>query len=128
MIWLNIKGFENEYQMSEAGAVRRRSLGEASHIVKSSLAANGKLQINLHKNGVRKNFMLHHLYAETFQIPVKTAMQILYEGYTGNSESKNRVRQCLLEKIQECEAADPSANSLNDDILYYKSFLKQLSE
>lgn len=128
MIWLNIKGFEGEYQISENGTVRRRRIGEDYHIVKSTPAANGKLQINLWKNGIRKNCMLHHLYADTFQISVKTAMQILYEAYTGSSESKTRVRGWLLKKIQECEAANSPDNNFNDDILYYKYFLAQLSE
>lgn len=72
--------------------------------------------------------MLHNLYAETFQVSVKTAMQIVYEQYEGNVTAKDRVRSWLLEKIQSCEAESTELDSMHDEILYLKSFLRQISE
>ena len=46
MVWLRISGYENEYQISEKGDVRKSLSGEEPRIVKSTRAANGKLQSN----------------------------------------------------------------------------------
>lgn len=128
MVWLKIKGYENEYQISNRGEIRRIDLHSNPRPVKSCLAVNKKRYVTLWKNGIRRNFMLHNLYAETFQVSVKTAMQIVYEQYEGNVTAKDRVRSWLLEKIQSCEAESTELDSMHDEILYLKSFLRQISE
>lgn len=123
-MWLNIKGYEGEYQISKKGIIRRLSEGGDAYIVKHHTALNGKWYVTLWKNGNRKNYMLHNLYADTFGIPVKNAIRILYEGYKGDAIAKENVRNWLLSKIYDCE--QQNLDYSNDEILYLKSFLKQL--
>lgn len=128
MIWLNVKGYAGEYQLSEKGDLRRRTQERGSYYVKSCVSSNGKLYVTLWKNGKRKTYMLHNLYAETFHLPVKAAKQILYEGYVGNATAKNNVRTWLLEKIQECEKTESFNGDMHDEILYLRSFLNQVND
>lgn len=128
MVWKKIKGYENEYEISKKGDVRRLDDEYDGHIVQSTIASNGKLQVQLWKNGLRKNFMLHNLYAEAFEISVKKAMRILYEGFEGDTAAKDRVKRWLLEKIHECEQSNDSDAPPGDEILYLKSFLRELNE
>lgn len=96
--------------------------------MKSHKASNGKLYVTLWKNNVRKVYMLHNLYADTFKVSVKDAMRIIYEGYSGSGTAKDNVRFWLLEKIQECEQRKECNEDLQDEILYLKMFLEQISE
>lgn len=127
MIWLNIKDYEEEYQISERGEVRRLSKKGIS-MVKSCKASNGKIYVTLWKDGRRKSFMLHNLYADTFGVSLKCAMRILYEGYDGDLEAKENVRRWVIGRISECEQDTQHGKNLNEEIRYLKSFLRQLSD
>lgn len=128
MIWLNIDGYNGEYQLSEKGDLLRDDEVKGRRIVKSCTAANGRKYVTLWKNGERKNVMLHNLYYETFHVPVRTAMQILYEGYIGQEAAKKQVRTWLLEKIQECQEEEKAGVSRHDEILYLKTFLEEINK
>ena len=82
-IWLSIEGYDGEYQLSQRGELRRM-VKHGYKIIKSCTASNGKLYVTLWKHGVRRGYMLHNLYAETFGVSVETAERILYEGYKGH--------------------------------------------
>lgn len=120
MLWINVKGYGGQYRLSEKG-----DLMHGKRVVKSCNASNGKRYVTLWKNGVRKNYMLHNLYADTFELPVEDAMRILYEGYSNNPGAKNNVREWILLKIGECER---ESDKFNDEILYLRNFLRQLNE
>ena len=127
MIWLKIAGYNGDYELSEKGDLRRiTKRGES--LVTRCKASDGKLYVTLWKNSARKVYMLHRLYADTFKVSIKDAKRILYEGYSGKSEAKENVRTWLLDKIQECEQRKEYNEDLNDEVLYLKMFLKQLSE
>ena len=128
MVWLKVKGYNGQYLLSEKGDLKRREGRDGTHIVKSCIASNGKRYVTLWSDGKRKNVMLHNLYAETFCVPIKTAMRILYEDFDGDATARIRVRTWLLDKIQECELMESNGASLHDDILYLKSFLEQINE
>lgn len=127
MIWLNIRNYEGEYQISDKGYVRRIS-GRGCHIVKSCKSANGRHYITLWKNGKRRSFALHKLYADAFGVSEKCSIKILYEGYKGDLEAKDRVRKWLINKISDCEENIQDDKNINDEIRYLKSFLRQLNE
>lgn len=75
-IWRDIDGYENLYQVSNLGNVR--SLDRYSQcknnfkqfnkgcVLKQKNNKNGYKQINLHKDGKRKTYLVHRLVAQTF--------------------------------------------------------------
>ena len=131
MIWLNIAGYDGEYQISDKGTVQHITTfkkGRALNEVKRCVASNGKYYITLWKNGNRKTYMLHKVYAEAFGIPVDEAIRILYEGFDGSLSAKDNIRVWLQEKIQDCELQMRKGKNFNDEILYLKAFLKQLND
>lgn len=71
-MWRDIKDYEGLYEINE-NAVVRRVEGKGidgrkvtTHVVVSSKTRKGTRYIALWKNGNRKTFMLHKLYAEAF--------------------------------------------------------------
>lgn len=71
-IWINIKRYENIYQVSNLGRVRRLNKWFGNryiddiHILKQSINKYGYCKVTLQKNGKKKMFSVHRLVAETF--------------------------------------------------------------
>lgn len=67
-IWKAIKGFDNQYWISDEGQVI--SLGNdktrKTKILKARKNRLGYLQVNLHKDGKQKTYLVHRLVAEAF--------------------------------------------------------------
>jgi hypothetical protein len=63
--WIDIKGYEGIYQVSNTGKVKSL-IGNKIKIRKPKLDNKGYYQINLHKNNKSKTFRLHRLVAESF--------------------------------------------------------------
>ena len=60
--WKDIKGYEGSYQVSNEGRIRNIKRDK----ILSNLNVNGYMAINLHKNGVMKQYKIHRLVAEAF--------------------------------------------------------------
>ena len=68
-IWKDIQGYEGLYQVSNLGEVRSlnyKGFTGNIHNLKLILRKDGYLQVNLSKNGKKKNYRVHRLVAETF--------------------------------------------------------------
>ena len=75
-IWLPIEGYENLYEVSNLGRVRRLEsvvTGKngvtrkvSGKILKPRTQQNGYLTVELYKNGIRRHFLLHRLVATAF--------------------------------------------------------------
>lgn len=66
-LWVNIKGYEGLYQISNYGQVKsvpRR--GTDGRIIKPSFSGSGYLQTHLCSNGVCKSYLVHRLVALHF--------------------------------------------------------------
>lgn len=124
-MWKTIKGYE-EYQISDKAVIQRCPEDKASRIINPNKASNGALYVTLWKNGKRKNYMLHKLYASAFGISQEEAEKIVYGGYTNSNEAKNNVRNWLSKKLAECEMAGKDNAVKHDEILYLKSFLEMM--
>ena len=88
-MWRDIKDYEGLYEINE-NAVVRRVEGKGidgrkvtTHVVVSSKTRKGTRYIALWKNGNRKTFMLHKLYAEAFYMSENEACRRLYKGFIG---------------------------------------------
>lgn len=62
-IWKDIEGFEELYQVSNLGRVKRVTTGR---ILKSRKDIDGYLYVNLCKNGKHKTHRIHRLVAQAF--------------------------------------------------------------
>ena len=65
-IWVDIKGYEGLYQVSNQGRVKRLYKNGKIRILKPSLDNNGYLYVTLSKNNKPKIFKLHRLIAINF--------------------------------------------------------------
>ena len=106
-MWKDIPGYENEYQMSDSAAIKRKDGHGADgrllteKTLKASRASNGKSYICLWKNGKRKSYMLHKIYAKTFGISEKEAVRRVYEDSPDAGSRQNMCRGCWR-KILRC--------------------------
>lgn len=62
-IWKNIKGYEDIYQVSNLGRVKRV---ETDRVLQPYRNKGGYLLVYLYKNGKRKNHRIHRLVAQAF--------------------------------------------------------------
>lgn len=131
-MWREIKGYEGLYEINEDASVRRVA-GEgtdgrriSSHMVLSSRTSKGSRYIALWKNGERRTYMLHGLYAEAFHITKKEACRRLYQGFRGDGKAVRNVRQILLKNLDELERSQAAGEDNHDEILYMKQFLEEL--
>ena len=69
-IWVDIKGYEGLYQVSNFGRVRSLGNGKSNNsrrmVLKPYKTKKGYLHIDLFKDGVRKSFSVHRLVAAAF--------------------------------------------------------------
>ena len=126
-MWRDIKGYEGLYEINENAVVRRvdgtgiDGRKVSTHVVVSSRTKKGTRYIALWKEGGRRTYMLHKLYATAFQMSENEAIRRLYRGFNGNGEAIHNVCGTLLEslKIYEKEQAE----GLNR---YIRQFLEEL--
>ena len=94
-IWKDIKGYENIYQISNKGNVK--SLGnnktKKEKILKPSVDKGGYMFICLHKNGVKKKYLVHRLVAEAFYGRIPQGMQV---NHINEIKSDNRLENLNL--------------------------------
>lgn len=70
--WKDIPNYENLYQISNNGVVRRlQSYDSRGHLRnprtrKTRITKKGYPQVGLYKNGIETKFLIHKLVAETF--------------------------------------------------------------
>jgi hypothetical protein len=66
-LWKNIKNYENIYQVSSYGKIRRITKKyKRAETMKLSLNTSKYLRVSLWKNGKRKFYLVHRLVAEAF--------------------------------------------------------------
>ena len=105
-MWRDIKDYEGLYEINE-NAVVRRVEGKGiygrkvtTHVVVSSKTRKGTRYIALWKNGNRKTFMLHKLYAEAFYMSENEACRRLYKGFIGNRHDEILYIQQFLDELK----------------------------
>lgn len=64
-IWKDIKGYENEYLVSNLGRIKSIKNGK-NLIMKLDTEKKGYLSVKLYKNGKRKSYKVHRLVAIAF--------------------------------------------------------------
>ena len=131
-MWRDIKGYEGLYEINENAVVRRvdgtgiDGRKVSTHVVVSSRTKKGTRYIALWKEGGRRTYMLHKLYATAFQMSENEAIRILYSGFNGNGEAIHNVCGTLLESLKIYEKEQAEGLNRNDEILYIRQFLEEL--
>lgn len=131
-MWRDIKGYEGLYEINENAVVRRvdgtgiDGRKVSTHVVVSSRTKKGTRYIALWKEGGRRTYMLHKLYARAFQMSENEAIRRLYRGFTGNGEAIHNVCGTLLENLKLYEKEQAEGMNRNDEILYIRQFLEEL--
>mgnify|MGYP003104396177 CR=1 FL=1 len=126
-MWRDIKGYEGLYEINENAVVRRVDGRKVStHVVVSSRTKKGTRYIALWKEGGRRTYMLHKLYATAFQMSENEAIRRLYRGFNGNGEAIHNVCGTLLESLKIYEKEQAEGLNRNDEILYIRQFLEEL--
>lgn len=99
-IWVDIKGYENHYQISNEGRVRsldrkvRYSNGKlANHdgrILENELTDNGYLRVTLSKNNSQRRFLVHRLVGKHFIANLENKPEINHiNGITTDNKINN---------------------------------------
>ena len=131
-MWRDIKGYEGLYEINENAVVRRvdgtgiDGRKVSTHVVVSSRTKKGTRYIALWKEGGRRTYMLHKLYATAVQMSENEAIRRLYRGFTGNGEAIHNVCGTLLESLKLYEKEQAEGMNRNDEILYIRQFLEEL--
>ena len=133
-MWRDIKDYEGLYEINE-NAVVRRVEGKGidgrkvtTHVVVSSKTRKGTRYIALWKNGNRKTFMLHKLYAEAFYMSENEACRRLYKGFIGYGQAVQNVKDILLKNLSDLEKEQAIGENRHDEILYIQQFLDEFLE
>lgn len=90
-IWKDIKGYKGLYQVSNKGNVKSlnyRRTGKEK-ILKPMVIRDGYLQMELYKNGKRKNLLIHRLVLMTFA-PIDNMDKL-----DANHKDENKQNNCL---------------------------------
>lgn len=96
------------------------------HVVLSSRTKNGTRYITLWKDGIRKNYMLHKVYATAFQMSKNETIRRLYRSFNGNGAAIDNVSGMLRENLKLYEKEQMEGLDRNDEILYIRQFLEEL--
>ena len=131
-MWKDIPGYENEYQMSDSAAIKRKDGHGADgrflteKTLKASRASNGKSYICLWKNGKRKSYMLHKIYAKTFGISEKKQSGESTRDSPDAGEPAEYVQGMLEKDLKVLEEELNNGIDRKEEMLYIKKFLKSL--
>ena len=131
-MWRDIKGYEGLYEINENAVVRRvdgtgiDGRKVSTHVVVSSRTKKGTRYIALWKEGNRRTYMLHKLYATAFHMSENEAIRRLYRGFIGNGEAIHNVCGTLLQSLKLYEKEQEEGMNRNDEILYIRQFLEEL--
>lgn len=133
-MWRDIKEYEGLYEINE-NAVVRRVEGKGidgrkvtTHVVVSSKTRKGTRYIALWKDGNRKTFMLHKIYAEAFYMSENEACRRLYKGFIGYGQAVQNVKDILLRNLSDLEKEQSAGENRHDEILYIQQFLDELKD
>lgn len=131
-VWKAIEGYEEMYEISDRAEIRRIA-GEgldgrkvSQHRISSSKAQNGMRYVSLWKDGKRKSFMQHKLYASAFHLTENEAARRIYYGFRGDKEAIDNVRDHLKVLALEFQREEKSGKDRHDEILYIEAFLEEL--
>lgn len=97
-IWNNIEGYEGLYQVSNLGRVKSlpdRYYRKEGKILTNKVTAKGYCHLQLSKNGVSKNYLVHRLTAEAFIPNPNNLPQV-------NHKDEDKTNNCV-ENLEWCD-------------------------
>ena len=131
-MWRDIKGYEGLYEINENAVVRRvdgtgiDGRKVSTHVVVSSRTKKGTRYIALWKEGGRRTYMLHKLYATAFQMSKMRRYGDCTVALTEMGRQSTMYAGTLLESLKIYEKEQAEGLNRNDEILYIRQFLEEL--
>lgn len=133
--WRDIPGYGDSYEMSTSGNVRRKdgygSDGRrvTAHYVVPTYDCNRHFKmVALWKDGNRKGFLLHKLYALTFGVSEKDAMRRVYHGFHGDPDAYANTYSILHRCMVSLKKEEKEGKDRHDEILFLDQFMDELIE
>ena len=96
-IWKDIKGFEGLYRVSNLGRVKS-FYGLKERILKPLIHSCGYYQVQLYKNLIGKNYLVHRLVWEAFNGQIPEGLQV---NHINEIKSDNRLENLNLMTCKE---------------------------
>ena len=103
-IWRNAVGYEDSYQVSSLGKIKRtvggRGVCVAGRILKPQTKPDGHLHVRLHKNGIGTTRLIHQLVLEAFVGPCPLGVEVRHlDGNGHNNNLSNLVYGTRSENV-----------------------------
>ena len=132
-MWKDIPGYENEYQMSDSAAIKRKDGHGADgrflteKTLKASRASNGKSYIlPVEKRETEKAICYTRSMRKLLEYQKKEAVRRVYEGFSGRREPAEYVQGMLEKDLKVLEEELNNGIDRKEEMLYIKKFLKSL--
>ena len=129
-IWKEVKGFENDYEISSLGRLRTKDRfvkhykggvrKYKSQLKKIRLSARGYLRCNLKKDGKRYDFTVHRLVALSF---LKEDKKRVFVNHKNGIKTDNR-----LENLEWCTLSENIEHAVKNRLIKTKLSDKEAME
>lgn len=129
-IWKEVKGFENDYEISNLGRLRTKERfvkhykggvrKYKSQLKKIRLNANGYLRCNLKKDGKRYDFTIHKLVALSF---LKEDKKRVFVNHKNGIKTDNR-----LQNLEWCTLSENTKHAVKNRLIKTKLSDKEAME
>lgn len=129
-IWVDIKGYENKYQISNIGRVKSLNYNNSGkeQILKPKINRYGYNEIKLSKNNKTKNYLIHTLVAKHFLIQPSSDMIAIHldknndDGVQNLAYGYKSEMLHLMYKKGHRKVGKPSGNIISYKGKQYKKF------
>lgn len=115
MKWVDVKGYEGIYRVSDQGDLLNKKLGKTNKLNKRT---DGYVNVNLYKNSERTSIYLHRLVYISFNPDADISDKVINHKNTIRFDN----RLCNLEAITRSENNKPKnvAKKMNIEITQYE--------
>lgn len=132
-VWVDIKGYDYEYQISNLGRFKSKTAFHSNLIDKTRLGSfnkNGYLRVNLTKKGKPINKKIHRLVAEHFLIDYDETLTVNHKDFVKNNNRVSNIEMMtsaenITDYISKVKKITSSSNHIG--VTFHKGINKWVS-